>query len=220
MEPLLVAVAVPPRSPRKPKGQGAERREEILAHAQRLFAAHGVQTVSTRHIAEAVGISQPTLYAYFPTRSDLLEEVSARAFAQLEAQATAVEGGPGDPIERAINAYLAFGLDNPDAYRIAFMLEGLHTEAEDLCIDTGLKPGVRAFDSLRRAVALRLGADHPDLEVTAQSLWAAMHGLVSLLLARSSFPWIDQQELISWHVQALLKGVPPGGNGASCPGEN
>ena len=40
------------RSPRKPKGHGAERREEILDAAQSLFAQKGVHAVSTRQIAE------------------------------------------------------------------------------------------------------------------------------------------------------------------------
>ena len=45
------------RSPRKAKGQGAERREEILAAALKLFTEFGLYAVSTRQIAQAVGIS-------------------------------------------------------------------------------------------------------------------------------------------------------------------
>ena len=71
------------RSPRKAKGQGAERREEILAAALKLFNEFGVYAVSTRQIAEAVGISQPTLYAYFPTKDDIGMELHSRAFAML-----------------------------------------------------------------------------------------------------------------------------------------
>lgn len=188
---------------RKAKGQGAERREEILDHAQRLFAAHGVQSVSTRQIADAVGVSQPTLYAYFPRRSDLLDEVCVRAFAQLEAGAQAALDEPGDPIERGAHAYIRFGLQQPDAYRIAFMLEGLQPHA-----NSEKKPGARAFGKLREAMSEHLGPDHPELEAASQSLWAAMHGLVSLLLARPGFPWIDQAELIDHHVGTLMRGLP------------
>ena len=71
------------RSPRKAKGQGAERREEILAAALKLFTEFGLYAVSTRQIAQAVGISQPTLYAYFPTKDDIGRELHGRAFALL-----------------------------------------------------------------------------------------------------------------------------------------
>ena len=46
---------------RKPKGSGQERRGEILAAATELFAAEGYGRVTTRALAERVGISQTGL---------------------------------------------------------------------------------------------------------------------------------------------------------------
>jgi AcrR family transcriptional regulator len=200
--------AAPPRSARKAKGQGAERREEILDHAQRLFAAHGVQSVSTRQIAEAVGISQPTLYAYFPRKSDILDEVGVRAFARLEAVCHALRERPGQSLADMVRAYIRFGLEEPDSYRIAFMIEHEEADGREVDLDDHAKPGLRTFGYLREALAERLGAENPDLEIASQSLWAGMHGLVALLLARSRFPWTDRERLIAWHVDALIRGLP------------
>ncbi|CAN5321329.1 TetR/AcrR family transcriptional regulator [soil metagenome] len=206
----------PVRSLRKAKGQGAERREEILAHAERIFAQHGVQSVSTRQIADAVGVSQPTLYAYFPRKSDLLDEVSVRAFAQVEAMSARIHAGPGRSLRDIAYAYVAFGLEHPDPYRIAFMIE--HPEADGPPPDEeDMKPGLNAFGNLRDAVARHLGERHPDIEVCSQSLWAGMHGLVALLLVRCSFPWVDRDRLIDWHVEALLRGLPPAKASESAP---
>ena len=197
------------RSARKAKGQGGERREEILAHAERLFLTHGVHSVSTRQLAQAVGISQPSLYAYFPKRADLLAEVSRRAFAKLIATTHNRIQGDADSVEDMLRAYVAFGLEEPDAYRIAFMLEGIFEHEAELSADAQQKEiGMDAFAHLRQTVAYQIGGSHPDLEITAQSLWSAIHGLVSLLLARSSFPWVDRETLIDWHIAALLKGLP------------
>ena len=102
---LSLAAAAPTTvdgGPRKAKGQGGERREEILEHARRLFAADGVHSVSTRRIADAVGISQPTLYAYFPRKADILEEVSARAFGDLRRASELTSQVGGDPLERIV----------------------------------------------------------------------------------------------------------------------
>ncbi len=186
------------------------RREEILRQAEHLFAAHGVHSVSTRQIAEAVGVTQPTLYAHFPRKSDILQEVSARAFVALHDAAMASEAAAGDPLEGMVRAYIAFGLEQPDAYRIAFMIEGLPKDEPlpDPCLPRAAKPGEDAFENLRGRLALRMGPGHPDLEVAAQSLWAAMHGLVSLLLARGGFAWAERGRLVDWHVAALLRGVP------------
>ena len=198
---------LPVRSLRKAKGQGGERREEILAHAERLFAQHGVQSVSTRQIADAVGVSQPTLYAYFPRKSDLLDEVGVRAFAQLEAMSAKIHQRSGQSLREIVRAYIDFGLEHPDPYRIAFMIEHPDSETSPPT-EEEMKPGLNAFAHLRDAVARRLGAGHPDLEVCTQSLWAGMHGLVALLLTRCSFPWAERERLIEWHVDAMIHGVP------------
>src|SRR3546814_13542846 len=43
---------------RKPRGQGHERVEEILAAAKALYAEGGYEFTTTRRIAERVGVSQ------------------------------------------------------------------------------------------------------------------------------------------------------------------
>ena len=67
------------RSPRKPRGHGGERRQEILDAALALYAERGVLGVSTREIAAAVGISQPALYAHFRSLDEMREAVAAYA---------------------------------------------------------------------------------------------------------------------------------------------
>lgn len=66
-----------------PAGQLAEpaatpTRELILLHASRLFAARGFLGTSTRDIAAAVGIRQPSMYSHFPTKHAIAEELLRR----------------------------------------------------------------------------------------------------------------------------------------------
>src|SRR3954449_7003382 len=48
-----------------------ERREEILAAAERVFAARGLHGTPTMEIAKAAGISQAYLFRLFPTKAEL-----------------------------------------------------------------------------------------------------------------------------------------------------
>jgi len=57
------------RMPRRRHAQ--ERRDKLLAAAQREFAAHGVDA-SLEKIARDAGVAIGTLYRHFPTRLDLL----------------------------------------------------------------------------------------------------------------------------------------------------
>lgn len=51
-----------------------ERRREIIAQATEFFAEHGFSGV-TRELARQLGIAQPLLYRYFPSKDHLIKEV-------------------------------------------------------------------------------------------------------------------------------------------------
>ena len=52
------------------------------------------------------------------------------------------------------------------------------------------------------------GSTRPgETRLLTQCLWAGMHGLVSLLLARRDFPWVDLELLIDRHLDMLADGV-------------
>ena len=183
------------------------RRRQILDVAAELFARHGVQAVTTRRIAEVVGISQPSLYAHFASVQQIHEELSVQAFAALEATARQALSAGLDAealLERTIADYFAFGLGHPVAYRIAFMIEyPVDKEMSREAYDAADHPGPRAFAHLLQVMA----QVRPDLDAAARDrlaklLWTGMHGLVALLLARPGFPWGDRDALIAAQVQA------------------
>ena len=195
------------RSPRKAKGQGPERREEILAAALQLFTEFGVYAVSTRQIALAVGISQPTLYAYFPTKDDIGAELQNRAFALL-AQALA-HGAGGEVSSRKdlvamLRIYVDFGLSNPDMYRIAFMADNAQVRGWRQQV---LSPATQSTYGVLRAMIVDLHGRaltvDLDPETLTQSTWSGMHGLVSLMIAKPSFPWVEREHLITSHLSLI-----------------
>ena len=67
---------------------GYERREEILRAARELFLEHGVEGVSTRHIAARVGISQTALYVYFKSKEEMLDRLVDAASASSASRST------------------------------------------------------------------------------------------------------------------------------------
>jgi AcrR family transcriptional regulator len=54
----------------------SEKRANILRTALRLFVANGVKNTSTAEIAQVAGIAAGTLFLYFPTKQDLLDEIA------------------------------------------------------------------------------------------------------------------------------------------------
>lgn len=202
------------RSPRKAKGQGAERREEILAAALKLFTEFGVYAVSTRQIAQAVGISQPTLYAYFPTKDDIGKELRERAFALLARTLDARGHGVIDTaadLARLLRLYVDFGLENPDMYRMAFMEGAGPAGGAAWSQEMVLSPAVQSTYGMLFAKIADLHARGLTVDVDPQTLtqtvWAAKHGLVSLLISKPGFPWVEREHLIASHMDVIARGV-------------
>src|SRR3954471_16141512 len=77
-----------------------QTREAIADKAMQLFATRGFDHVTVAEVAAAAGVSEKTVFNYFPTKEDLFyDEVPARA----AALAAAIRGrGPGESILSAL----------------------------------------------------------------------------------------------------------------------
>lgn len=64
------------------KTNGVQTRELILREASQLFAERGFHGTSTRDIAEAVGIRQPSLFHHFKTKNDIMVALQEIELAQ------------------------------------------------------------------------------------------------------------------------------------------
>jgi AcrR family transcriptional regulator len=213
--PTATKTHAPTPSPRgespTPRLRSPHRRDEILAAAARLYITHGPAKTTTRQIAEAVGISQPSLYAHFPTKDALSHALAERSFAILEERLSGLDRvyeHPRDHLVALITGYINYALSEPSAYRIAFMLD-LDFETEVL-MKLKLHVGLGAFEIFRNKIATLQdqGFVRPGpTDMIAQSIWAAMHGLCALLLARPLFPWADHDALIAAHTHLIVQGA-------------
>jgi AcrR family transcriptional regulator len=206
---------------RKARGSGHERLGEILAAARELFFEYGFENVSTRKIAERVGISQTALFAYYKTKDDILTRLIRDAFEVLDQAIAEVDRAATDCrdwLRRGIAGYIAFGLSHPDEYRLAFMVIKAYRrpynveQPESPGAGTGV--GVPIFLRLVAKVdeAIKAGVIRRDLGspmLVAQVLWTSMHGLVAALIARPRphFPWEDVNDLIEVQTNVLLDGM-------------
>jgi AcrR family transcriptional regulator len=70
-------------------------KERIKREAMRLFVEHGVDAVSMRDIADAVGMKAPSLYAHFRSRDDLIGYLFHASYAEYGRQLAAAAGTEG-----------------------------------------------------------------------------------------------------------------------------
>jgi AcrR family transcriptional regulator len=192
-----------------------ELRAAILDAARELFVREGYESFSMRRLAEKVGYSHGSLYLHFRSKQDLFDCLVEESFAQLyEALQVLERGGRDrDPVrllKRAGRAYVDFGLRNPGAYEFAFVLRRTGPARP-----WRPHPAAEFGRSLVRRCVAEGRFRAVDVDAASQALWAAVHGVTSLLLFRPSFPWVDHDKLIRQvidsAVDSLVAGPAPAG---------
>jgi AcrR family transcriptional regulator len=180
------------KSPRKPKGAGHLRRGEILHAAERIFVREGYHGATIRKIADEVGVSSTALYMHFRDKSEILLEICEDAFDHLIAQNDAIAAEPLDALGRVrkmLEAYIRFGLDNPNAYQLVFATPPGALSDEKRAEIKAL--GRRCFERFADQVAeiAAQGRLRCEVPAAAETCWAGAHGLVSLLITQREFEW-------------------------------
>jgi AcrR family transcriptional regulator len=203
--------AASPRRARARRGEGPRLRQEILAAATRLLVQTGdEEAVSIRAVAEAVGVTPPSIYLHFGDKSELILAVCEEQFARLDAEMAAATAGVEDPVEalrRRGHAYVDFGVANAEAYRVLFMYKQHLPEGAD---GQDLR-GKATFNHLVEAVqrCLDAGAFAPgDPMQISFGLWVMVHGITSLLIATPGHPWsFGREELVDHVIDDHLNGL-------------
>lgn len=165
---------------------GSDTSERILDCARRLYLEEGLGALSMRRVARCAGVSATAIYRHYEGKNDLLTAVAEAGHAAFGRRiGSALDGDT--PLERlrlTSEGYRQFAVEQSQDYRVLFLAPGV-----------GL-----AFDELPEANRQRLGATFlflvdrvrecqevgafcaGDPASMATSLWAQMHGLVSLYL--------------------------------------
>lgn len=201
----------PHRSARKAKGDGHLRRAEILEAAERIFVAHGYEAATIRKIADEVGVSSTALYMHFRDKDQILLEICTGAMEELLASNREISAMPIDAVARVrmmLEAYLAFALEHPNAYRLVFCSSPVMDEIrrQHATLQIG-QECLDRFASVIREIAaqgrLRVG----DPRSVHQVLWAACHGMTTLMIAKPDLDWAPPEELTQVMLDGLLHGV-------------
>jgi len=222
-------MGLPERKDRDTQARTLDQRERILDAARRIVIREGFAALSMRKIADAIGYSPASLYLYFEGRDEIAEALGRDGYAQLLAhlEPYAQEADARERLHALAHAYVAFGCGHPQIYELIFMAQkgrsgrvgpperrarggagvpdAPREHADDAC-------GVQLFAATLSELTLASGA-RADCALLAQALFATLHGVVMLSLARPGFapaapgPVIDAA-LDAWFGACAAAGAP------------
>ena len=156
-------------------------RGRIVAAARELHAQGGLEGLSVRKVAAAVGLSPMALYRHFADKDALLD---ALVLDGLDAWRARVEALPPDRplawLQAVGDAFLDFALDEPRRFEAAFLLRAASARRYPEDFREGRSPPVRLIiDQVRRAQAEGALVESPPEEL-ALGIWAMAQGMISL----------------------------------------
>jgi AcrR family transcriptional regulator len=188
------------RRRRNRRGEGGRLRDELIEAARRLLAAAEREAdVSIRAVTREAGAAPQSFYLQFASLDELLYAVYAVEYEDLRRAMARAANGARDPRVRLVavcTAYCQYAQEQPRRYRALTGVRGQphHQEWHGRPL-----PGAPAFAVLLDTVAQALtSAGSPaDPFLAASTLWAALHGLVTLRASRPAFPWPPQADMIA-----------------------
>jgi AcrR family transcriptional regulator len=197
-----------PRRPRNRRGEGTRLRDELIQAARQLLTtAESEADLSIRGVTRAAGAAPQSFYLQFANLDELLYAVYAIEFDDLRRvliQAARDAPDPAARLRAVCDAYCAYAQAHPGRYRALTGVRGqAHTE---WARDGRPLPGFSAFEVLRDVAAAALAAaDHPaDPFLAASTLWACLHGIITLQADRPAFPWPRQADMIASLIDQML----------------
>jgi|SRR5665213_2422837 len=142
-------------------------REAIVDAAWELVRDEGLAGLSLRELAKRAGITTPTVYAYFDSKSTIYDAMFNRAateFADLMTQPYASED-PRNTLAAGVRRFVAFCTADVARYQLLFQrtIPGFEPTPESFA------PAVRALDAVRERLALNGVTDPRQID-----MWTAL----------------------------------------------
>jgi AcrR family transcriptional regulator len=181
----------------------------ILAAAREVFSQDGYENFSMRHLAARAGCAVGTIYLHFKDKDGLLQAVVRQRLNRfIQSLAGLIDrhrnGDPVNLLKKGLYTYVEFGLRNPHDYRLALRLP------MSPIAQTGPADSVFPLihDMVTRCVEEGCFREI-EVETAAQALWAAIHGITSLLTEKGDFPWVSRAKLIEHVINSAVDSLAP-----------
>lgn len=160
-------------------------REALMDEAIRSLRRHGVEYLSLRDLARAIGVSQAAPYRHFPDKDSLLAELATRGFRQL---AQAMRAGltrdglsPAQALQATGVSYVEFAIRHPEQYRLMFGSYSLDKARHAELLAAAREAYAILDEAIRRGVEAGEFRAEP-MPSLAAAAWSIVHGLASLII--------------------------------------
>lgn len=189
---------------RPPLSRGA-----IVTATREIVVKAGVDGVSLRRVAAALGVTAPALYAHVSDKRDLLKAVAEVEFEALIKRFEAVtDAEPLDRMRSYSRAYIDHARANPELFRVMFLFQPQLAVAAPT--GSELPAATKAFAMPATAVVEAIEAGlikRSDPVLTSLTTWSVSHGAAVVLQLGFAFDRATEDALVESVIEMMIAGL-------------
>ena len=184
-------------------------REEILEVSKEILIEDGFSKMSMRKIAKRADITATSIYLHFKNKDDLLLALIEESIKNLKSALINVIDPSKDLIrqlEDLADTYIDYALKHPQEYQVIYMVR---PEEMPKYPKEKFKNIRSTYELLADIISEGKKNDLIDVEsslISAYTLWAQLHGVVSVILNKRLDTRIPRDQFIEQAVENIIQG--------------
>jgi AcrR family transcriptional regulator len=184
-------------------------REDIIEVSKDLLLKDGFNKISMRRVARRVNVTATSIYLHFKNKDDLLLALIEESIKNLNRSlmdAIDISKDPIHQLEALAEAYIWYALNNPQEYEIIYMVR-----PEEMP-----KYPKEKFQEVRQTYELLAGIIRDGKEkqlfevddplISAYTLWAQIHGVVTVVLNKRLDTRIPREIFLNQAIDHIIQG--------------
>ena len=184
-------------------------REEILKVSKDLLIDDGFTHLSMRKIAARANVTATSIYLHFENKDDLLLALIEESIQNLKQELVAEIESSKDfetQLEDLANAYIRFALENPKEYEIIYMVRPEEMPRFPKEKFQQIRGAYRMLARVLGSEELEDGKQSEASMIGVYTLWAQLHGVVSVILNKRLDTRVDRHRFIRNAVEHIVQG--------------
>jgi AcrR family transcriptional regulator len=188
-------------------------KKKILDAAAVILVKDGYKQLSIRKIAAMIEYTPGLIYHYFKDKREIVSTIVEEGYQKILAvlEQTKLDGrDPVKSLHDMMYRYINLMLENREMFQAIVMndIEGM--ELNFFILAEGITQKRKSLQLISRLILI--GTDRGvfrkvDIELTAQILWTATHGLISRLVVEQNITPRQRKRLINHNFDILMNGL-------------
>ncbi|MEX0995219.1 MAG: TetR/AcrR family transcriptional regulator [Balneolaceae bacterium] len=184
-------------------------RNQILEVSRSMLVEEGFSSLSMRKIARKIDVSATSIYLHFKNKDHLLLTLIEESVEELNREIFKLAESDSDTLEkitRIARGYVNFGLTQPQIYEVIFMLRPEEMPRYPKEKFRKARSGYEVLASVIREGVVANEIVEEDPLMAAYTIWAQLHGVISVILNRRLDTRISENEFIDHAIEHIVEG--------------